>query len=264
MIGADVVESNCFFTRAWEFWALRSRAGLTARLPGLRVAWMNVTWPICNLTFLAEPVEADLDSRVRAALEYAREHDRGWLLMACRDFLPNGSGPSPDDVFARHGLELAVPFTGMAADRLLPPRRPLPELEFRPMNDAETRRAYCEINAEAYGDPLDLVIEALGVEAFWGEGTFGFVGYAEGEPVTAANTILMDDTLYMSLVATRPEHQKKGYAEAVMRHSLARARDTTGLERTVLHATPAGLPLYLEMGYRPVTEFLGYAAGGGH
>jgi ribosomal protein S18 acetylase RimI-like enzyme len=151
----------------------------------------------------------------------------------------------------------------MVADRLLPPRRPLAELEFRPVNDAETRRAYCEVNAAAYADPIDLVIQALGGEALW-DRTFGFVGYAGGEPVTTANTIVMGETLYMSLVATRPEQQEKGYAEAVMRHSLARAREATGLERTVLHATPAGRPLYLDMGYRPVAEFLGYAAGGGH
>lgn len=262
MIGADAVDSNRFFAQAWEFWARRSKAGLVARPPGLRVAWMNVTWPICNLTFLSEPAEADLDSRVQAALEYAREHHRGWLLMACQDFLPGRSSSS--DVFARHELELAVPFTGMAADRLLPPRRPLPDLEFRPVNDLETRRAYCEVNAVAYDDPIDLVLEALGGEALWGEGTFGFIGYVEGEPVTTANTIVMGDTLYMSLVATRPEDQRKGYAEAVMRHSLARAQEATGVERTVLHATPAGRPLYQEMGYRPVVDFLGYAAGGGH
>lgn len=222
---------------------------------------MNVTWPICNLTFLSEPAAADLDARVQAAVEYARKHDRGWLFMACQEFMPKG--PATVEIFARHGLSLAAPFTGMAADRLLPPRRPLPALEFRPVNDEETRRAYCEVNAVAYEDPIDLVIEALGGKELW-EGTFGFVGYAGGEPVTTANTIVMGDTLYMSLVATRPDQQKKGYAEAVMRHSLAGAREATGLERTVLHATPAGRPLYLDMGYRPVAEFLGFASGEGH
>jgi predicted GNAT family acetyltransferase len=63
------------------------------------------------------------------------------------------------------------------------------------------------------------------------------------------------------MVATAADHRNKGYAEAVMRHSLARASAATGIRRTVLHASPAGAPLYASMGYRPTARFTMYMVG---
>lgn len=262
MIDSEVLESNRSFAQAWEFWSRRSGAGEISHLPGLTAAWMGVTWPVCNLTFLSEPVrdEADLDSRADAALAYARGRDRGWALFVCKDLLPQNLSASFQEVLARRGLTRVVEVTGMAADRLLPPRRPLPDLEFRQVEDTETRRAFSEVNAAAYGIPVEWGYEALDVEALWGSGGFGVVGYLDGKPVTTAETIALDGLLYVALVATLPEHQKKGYAEAAMRRSLAQAAEATGLERTVLHASQAGFPLYQEMGYRPVAPFFGFAS----
>ena len=66
------------------------------------------------------------------------------------------------------------------------------------------------------------------------------------------------------MVASAATEMNKGYAEAVIRHSLARAVAATGLRRTVLHATQAGQPLYTSMGYRPTSRFTMYALGTGH
>jgi predicted GNAT family N-acyltransferase len=56
------------------------------------------------------------------------------------------------------------------------------------------------------------------------------------------------------------QHRKVGCAEAVMRKALAEAHRTQGLRRTVLHATAEGYPVYLRMGYRPVTRIHFYMA----
>jgi GNAT superfamily N-acetyltransferase len=268
MTNADVLESNRLFIDAWTFWAERARAGEIANLPGLRASWMNVTWPVFNGTFLAEPVRdaSDLAQRAQAAVSYAHGRDLGWVFFVCREMIPEPLRDSATEILATQGLTQVVELTGMSADRLLPSRRPAPDLEMRRVGSQETRRAFGEINALAYGDPVDLGIQALDVETLWGEGTFGVVGFLEGQPVTTAETIVLDGTLYVALVATLPEHQKKGYAEAAMRHSLALAHAATGLERTVLHASEVGLPLYREMGYQPVARFLGLIAGdgGGH
>ena len=72
----------------------------------------------------------------------------------------------------------------------------------------------------------------------------------------------VDDAAYVAMVATLRAHRKLGCAEAIMRHALAEARRDWGLERTVLHATPAGLPVYRRMGYHGVTRFLFYLAPG--
>jgi hypothetical protein len=53
-----------------------------------------------------------------------------------------------------------------------------------------------------------------------------------------------------------------GYADAVMRQALADARVRWGIERTVLHATPAGRPMYTRMGYAATNEFQIYIGAG--
>jgi GNAT superfamily N-acetyltransferase len=55
--------------------------------------------------------------------------------------------------------------------------------------------------------------------------------------------------VYVGLVATHPDHQRKGYAEAVMRRSIEEGQAGFGLTRTTLHASEAGRPLYEAMGY---------------
>ena len=78
-------------------------------------------------------------------------------------------------------------------------------------------------------------------------------------------TALVDGRLYVMMVASDAAHRNRGYAEAVMRRSLERAQAATGIRRTVLHASPAGRPLYASMGYRVTGEFMMYMAGGaGH
>jgi GNAT superfamily N-acetyltransferase len=259
----ELHESNAQFIDAWEFWTRRSRAGEVRSLPGLEIRWMGATWPICNLTFLANPVEdeADLARRIEAAVSHAGTRHLPWLFFLCTNWLPEDLRGSAEPLFARHGLVPVVPMTGMVTDDLLPPRRPLPELEFRPVRDAESRRAAGEINCIGYGMPVEWGHEALDIEAMWNdERAFGYLGLLDGRPVTTAKTVAVDDRLYVGLVATLPEHQKQGYGEAVMRHSLEKAREATGQRRTVLHATPMGFPLYREMGYRTAAHFVAYSA----
>jgi GNAT superfamily N-acetyltransferase len=59
-------------------------------------------------------------------------------------------------------------------------------------------------------------------------------------------------------VATRPEAQKRGYAEAVVRFALQRAHEATGLTRTTLHATDAGRPVYKRVGYYDTAKIMAY------
>jgi len=56
----------------------------------------------------------------------------------------------------------------------------------------------------------------------------------------------------VALVATDPAFQRRGYAEAAMRHALAVAAQRHGAGPTVLHATDAGRPIYARMGYATI------------
>ena len=57
---------------------------------------------------------------------------------------------------------------------------------------------------------------------------------------------------YVALVATDPAFQKRGFAEAAMRHALTVASERFGERPTFLHATDAGRPIYARMGYETV------------
>jgi ribosomal protein S18 acetylase RimI-like enzyme len=61
-------------------------------------------------------------------------------------------------------------------------------------------------------------------------------------------------------VATIPQHQQRGYGEAIMRHALEQAYDEHGLERSILQSTPAGARLYHRMGYQTVAKIAVYAS----
>jgi ribosomal protein S18 acetylase RimI-like enzyme len=89
----------------------------------------------------------------------------------------------------------------------------------------------------------------------WKEDSYGYVGYVNGQPVTCSATFPVHDTVYVAFVATHPDEQRKGYAEAVMRHSIEKGAEGMDLARTTLHATEAGFPLYLAMGYEATAHF---------
>jgi hypothetical protein len=65
-------------------------------------------------------------------------------------------GSQWEAVVREYGLEPALPVTGMAADRLKPPRRALPDLAYRRVQDDATARDLAALNMHAYGLPLEM------------------------------------------------------------------------------------------------------------
>ncbi|MDN4482137.1 GNAT family N-acetyltransferase [Demequina lignilytica] len=53
---------------------------------------------------------------------------------------------------------------------------------------------------------------------------------------------------YIQWVSTAPQHQRRGYARAVM-EALLDLTDAMGIEVVELHASPAGLHLYQDLGF---------------
>jgi len=107
---------------------------------------------------------------------------------------------------------------------------------------------------------------ALGRGALWADHLL-VVGRAGGAPATSAAVMLAGGHRYVALVATQPGQQKKGFAEAAMRHALAEAAGKFGERPSFLHATDAGQPIYARMGYEKVashTCFIDKRLLGGH
>ena len=265
----EIRESNTQFLGAWSFFARHVATGEVLELPDVHIASANIRWPMLNVAFLKAPVETEegLQRAGAAAQRYFEPRGNGWMLAVCEDWLAPGFRPRAAELLAPYGLKTGLDTTGMVTDRLVEPVRPLPALDLRKAEDTRGRNDVADINALAYDVPRDRVRAALDVPAYFsGEGQgVGYVGHLHGEAASSATVLPVDGVAYVAMVATLGAHRRRGCAEAVIRHALDEARRTQGLQRTVLHATPAGPPVYLRMGYRAVTRIHFYmAAAQGH
>ena len=162
------------------------------------------------------------------------------------------------DIFQKNGLRHSVTLPGMVAERIRPPEKRLPELEVRRVCDASTRDAFCAIGSVCFHVPHSWFCEVFDGHRVWDDFA-AYVGYADGHPVSTAAIVMSDGVAGVYNVATLPGYQRRGYAEAVMRSALQDARESHGVERTILQSTPAGLRLYERMGYRAITTVAVYA-----
>jgi GNAT superfamily N-acetyltransferase len=120
-------------------------------------------------------------------------------------------------------------------------------------------RAYADLNSRAYGFPLDHGRDGLGGSALWKERVHAYLGLRDGVPVTCAATVEADGRLFVVLVATHPDCERRGYGEAVTRKALYEGARATGLTRATLHATAAGAPVYPRIGFVPNSPIRFYA-----
>jgi GNAT superfamily N-acetyltransferase len=220
---------------------------------GLSFTNAKQPWFLVNVCALRTAVtdQADLARRAREAANYFAEYRNPWVLTGSDDWF----GHDADSALSGVGLVHKTEVVGMAAERLLPPARPLPQVALRRINDEETRLALTDLNADSYDVPRQWGRLAVASAALWKEPLFGTIAYVNGGPVSGAFALPIDDALYVAWVATAKEHRRKGLAESVIRTSLDDARKETGLDRTLLHATADGHPVYLRMGYRDVVRF---------
>lgn len=249
---ALVAESVASLVEAWSIMARRFGSGRVDRLDGVVVPWAGVPLPFLNLAILDSPC-ADADD-LRRRLDALQAHVAGesqpWMGCLCEEWVPGGWR----DVVAEAGLHVAMPMTGMVAEGILPPRREPPTVDLRRVSDEASRRTVAALNDVAYGLPAGLCA-CVAEASYWPADVHGWIGAADGVDVSTASVFPVLDTLYVALVATHPEHGRKGYAEHVMRHALEQAGAELGLQRSILHASDAGRPVYAAMGYAGVARF---------
>ena len=240
------VETVEVLIEAWKLMVGRLPGAAIEHAKGVATMFAHVPLPFLNLSMPDCPL-ATADA-LRGALCVVRERAKscvhGSLLALCEPWVPAEWEP----VALQEGFAMALNMTGMAADRLLPPRRAFPELAYRRVSDETTARDLAMINAQAYGIPADL-FECMCNLHLWHADSFGYVGYAAEKAVTSAAAFPVAGTMYIAFVATVPEAHGKGYAEAVMRHAIEQAGGTMGPARMTLHASDMGCPVYRAMGF---------------
>jgi GNAT superfamily N-acetyltransferase len=231
--------------------------------PGLAITWPGTHFPFYNALFLTEQLtDAQvLEDRVQAAAGYMRARPNGGLFVLCLDNVSGAAKKSLPTILAEAEFVQAIPMTGMAGD-ILPMEAPGHRaLRFEPILDDATIEDFAQINCISYDVPVETSVSLVKEHTLWHEHAYGFVAYRGDKPVSTATAIINEGCLFLFLVATMPEARCKGYGEAVVRHALQTAHKATGISRTVLHATEAGYPLYLRLGYHPTVKFIGCMLG---
>jgi ribosomal protein S18 acetylase RimI-like enzyme len=228
---------------------------------GWIAACRNTPVPISNAIFLSRSIidEADLDRRAQGVASYVRRKESPPLLLLCREWVPEYLHARVGAYIASAGLIATKSMTGMAADQLLRKQPVGVGLEFRRVINEAMRRDFADINSAAYGFPLEAERQALAVPQIWNARALsGYVGYRNGCAAAAAGAMALHGAIHIVCVATHPEYQRCGFAEAAIRHALHDMRSRTGLTRTTLSATEAGRPLYHRMGYHETATFVMY------
>jgi GNAT superfamily N-acetyltransferase len=153
--------------------------------------------------------------------------------------------------------------TGMGTDELTPPRREKPQGLWLTESSDEIGDRAIRVNEGAYqiaiAEPGTLPLQQPG---WWSAPQrMASVLAVDHQPVSCAAVFSVKGIRYVAFVATLPEAQQKGYAEAAMRDVLERSLAAGLHPRTYLHATGAGRSIYERMGYQTTAEYTVYALG---
>lgn len=251
---AESIESMEQLAAVWRAMVLDRAPEADVRdLPGIAVRWADSRFVFWNCVTLTD-VRADaplVERRLTQAADLMRAKRRPGFLWLFEDLLDDGARAALDEAAGRAGLRAAFPGTGMAADLLPVPDPAHPDLTFVRVRCDDRLTAYADLNSRAYGFGLDEGRDGLAGSALWKNDAHAYLGLRDGVPVTCAAAVAAEDRLFVALVATDPEWQRRGYGEAVTRKALYEGARATGLTRAALHATEAGAPVYQRIGFRP-------------
>lgn len=257
MTDSEAGESNFMFIELAKYFANQSERQEIFESDGLTVIWSFTEIVFFNVICLSHPVEdrADLEARIKKALAYVPKLDIPWMLFICDDFLPEEVRLQLPEILSQYQLFSNWEITGMATEKLLPPEKPISELECFPVDNLERIKAVGDICAVCFETSRPDWSKLLENQELWGKDLFGSVGYVEGKAVSTTVTLAIADGFCLALVGTLPEYRSRGYASTMIRHSMAQAEQVYGIRRKFVQGTAAGVFAYQKVGYRPVTSF---------
>jgi len=251
---AESIESMEQLAAVWRAMVLDRDADADVRdLPGIAVRWADSRFAFWNAITLTD-VGADaklLQQRLTQTADIIRSKKHPGFLWLFEDLLDDGARATLEETAKQAGLQYAFPGTGMAGDLLPIPDPVHPDLTFVRVTTDEQLQAYADINSRGYGFPLQDGRDGLVGSTLWKNEVHAYLAMRGDLPVACAGTIAAEDRLFVALVATEPEWQRRGYGEAVTRKALHEGARATGLTRATLHATAAGAPVYPRIGFKP-------------
>jgi GNAT superfamily N-acetyltransferase len=220
--------------------------GIQYVFSGVPIAFFNVAL-VTGRGLSSDALKASGDR----ACAWAAPKGVPWLFIMTHEALqPGVDAPA---VLDQCGLTTMMPLTAMLAQQVAPAARIPHDLELTVPQDDGACAAILDVNSVAYAMDLEAGKNLIGKRSFWTDHV-PVLGQTGGQPACCAAVLMVDGYRYVALVATDPLQQRRGYAEAAMRHALALAAQKHGERPSVLHATEAGRPIYERMGYDTIAR----------
>ena len=196
------------------------------------------------LTIGPDPNAADFFVR-----SVSRARERGLPLLALLS-------PHVAEDLAPVAMELGLAQVGASPLMVLRPGTAIP-----PCPPIRTTRVLGEDLVSAAGDlvsaafdvPRDAVARCIDVGITDTAGVETYIAWREDKPLSAVTVTPAGNTAGISLMATSPDHQRKGLGRALLTQVMGDFR-RRGVERFYLGATEAGRQLYDSLGFEPVAD----------
>ena len=262
-VGFDQLERNLRYTLS--LLAAHAPGGEVRKLPGISIACASNPCPMFNAALLSATIcrgPQELAQRVALAALHYRMRGKDWSFWLWDDWMDPRTRRKAPDVLADHGLRFALKLPGMSASSLRPCLRYLPELKIRLVDDLDGVAAFCGVGATCFNLPIPWFRQVYGSVELFRDGYTSYVGYVDQEPICTIAVVFNAGGHGVYGLATLPEHQRSGYAEALLRRALEDSSRIHGGAPTLLQATPQGLSLYLRLGYEVVSNLSIYTFTG--
>lgn len=253
------VEEN--LRTAMRFFGEATGRGEVRALDRIVAMYSGLEYGVFNISLLSRPAissDGGLDAALSEAALYFKQRTRRWSFWLCEDLLDPSTRRKARQICNDFGLRPISYPPGMIAPQLLPPVRPVPEIDCRPVNDNATRGAFAEITSICFEIPPGIASAVYCPATAWNGAYKGFVGYTEGKPIAIAAMVQAAGALGIYSLATLPDHRHRGYGEALLRAAIAASRPKPSPEPFILQSTEAGHSLYRRMGFRDVAKFTVY------
>ena len=253
---SSVLESFELQVAIWKRFAGDFKGAHIEDRETLMISWADTPFPFWNLIFASAKIHTveQLTAAVDESVAIAATKKQSGLVCVCSSLLDGTASEQSDSILSMAGYPLSVPVTGMTAEHFPITHACPASLRIERVSDF---RILTELNCHAYGVPLEAAAHSTLSEQF-AQNAFIYLGYEADRPVCTAAVIVHEDVLYLALVATDANARRKGYGEAIVRHALQKAHESTGLTKSALHATAMGKPVYERIGFRPVADFRWY------
>lgn len=237
--------------------------GRAVERAGILLITAPVRYSVFNIALLSAPLtsapEGELERRVSVARDHYDALGSPWSIWVCEDYLARRDVRRMHGLFRGFGLDCIGEPPGMEMPDLAAPRRPLPDLEMRAVEDDATRKGFTQLAAACFRLPRNYASAAYEDPAVWSHPLRMWTAWEKGRVVSSAATVAAHGALGIYSVGTLPELRGRGYAEAVMRRAIAEARAAGAEGPLVLQSSPAGLNLYRKLGFRNTTRFSVFA-----